>query len=392
MANSNKSKVDVVVVGGGMVGSATALGVAQLGLKVALIEKHRPKQFKSSQKPDLRVSAISLASKNVLSSLGVWSELTKMRLHPYSGIEVWEDDGHCKFNAQQIRQSELGYFVENRLIQLAALKQLSKLDNALQFSGEAIESIGFVSPNTFVLDNGDEVECDWIIAADGAQSLTREQVGIKTQGWKYAQQVLAASVKMEGDVGDVSWQQFSPQGPMALLPMYDNFASLVWYNSAAEIARLKQLELPDLKQSIVEAFPDRLGDFSILDRASFPISRLHAERYWKDDVLLIGDAAHCINPLAGQGVNMGFKDLSILLDLLKSNSCDDVASRQDIFKMYQRRRRYDNLLMMSAMDLFYYTFSNNITPLKKLRNLGLSVANNIPPLKNQALRYAVGYW
>ena len=190
---------------------------------------------------------------------------------------------------------------------------------------------------------------------------------------------------------DVSWQQFAATGPTAFLPLFDNKAVLIWYHHADKISQLKQLEMAQLKQEIQSAFPDDLADFNINAVASFPIQRLHATKYYDGIVMLIGDAAHCINPLAGQGVNLGFKDLNILLKLIEQKGEPrNYRQRQSLFRNYENKRRYDNLLMMSAMDGFYATFSNDIAPIKLIRNFGLGIAAQLTPLKRQVLKYAVG--
>ncbi|MEM7194917.1 MAG: FAD-dependent oxidoreductase [Pseudomonadota bacterium] len=381
---------DVAVIGGGMVGSATALGLAQRGLNVVLVEQREPRAFDPLQPPDLRVSAINLASKETISGLGAWEPLESMRYHKYRHLKVWEDSGVCAFSAEDIGLPELGYFIENRLVQLAMFERSKKLSNLELLFGEVISSIDLNSTTRVRFDSGKELCCDWLIAADGVRSELRDTAGIRSCGWNYAQQVLGITVKMHSDVGDTTWQQFTPEGPMALLPMYDNHASLIWYNSAPEVARLKALDDAALHSAVVNAFPDSLQSFSIVGRASFPIQRMHANRYYRNNVLLIGDAAHCINPLAGQGVNLGFKDVSILLELVDRADPKTALDRQKVFAEYERRRRYDNLMMMSAMDGFYLTFSNRIWPLHQARTMGLSLANRVQPLKNQVLKYAVG--
>ena len=385
-------QADAVIIGGGMVGSATALGLALRGLNVVLLENRPPKPFEAQQPPDLRVSAINLRSQALLSELGVWDGIQAMRVHPYRKISVWETTGKCAFSADQLKLPELGYFVENRLIQLSVLEFVEQFPNCQIVYGQSVESIDWGTTQIVYLNSTTQVECDWVIAADGANSQTRALANIGTRGWQYQQQVLGVTVKMHNEVGDESWQQFIPSGPMALLPMYDNHASLIWYNSHSAIAELKALDNDALKHRIVESFPDNLGDFTVLAKASFPIQRCHAKHYFKNNCLLIGDAAHAINPLAGQGVNLGFKDLAVLLEMIDNNpqGVETEQGRKQIFKHYERKRRYDNLLMMSAMDAFYYTFSNSILPIKLLRNASLALANKGGPLKNLALQYAVG--
>lgn len=388
---STKTHYDIAIIGGGMVGSAAAVGLARRGFSVALVESYEPKAFVADQAADLRVSAINLASKELFEKLDVWNDIEAMRLHPYQRIAVWESGSRCEFDAADLNIPHLGYFIENRLIQLACLNQNHTLDNLDVFYDADLEIANTHSLCQLRLSNGIELQSDWLIAADGVNSKTRQHVGIGTQGWKYAQQVLAVGVKMNCGDFDTSWQQFTPSGPMAFLPMFDHHAALIWYNDSQEIERLKALNHAALKDVIQRSFPDDLGEFSIEQTASFPIQRLHAKRYHKHDVLLIGDAAHSINPLAGQGVNLGFKDLDVLLALIdKLGAPRSKSERRRLFRQYERKRRYDNLLMMSSMDGFYAIFSNNFLPLKLTRNIGLNLADKLSPLKRQVLKYAVG--
>jgi 2-octaprenyl-3-methyl-6-methoxy-1,4-benzoquinol hydroxylase len=183
---------------------------------------------------------------------------------------------------------------------------------------------------------------------------------------------------------------------MAFLPLFDGYASLVWYNHSSQLGYLKTLTKKQLKQEVIKCFPNDLVDFEVLDCASFPLTRMHANQYCKGNVVLIGDAAHSINPLAGQGVNLGFKDVQVLLAVFSKNlaKLDDrrFTSSDELawIKEYEVTRRGDNLLMMSAMDSLYASFGNNLMPLKLLRNLGLKLANHAGPLKKRALQYAVG--
>jgi 2-octaprenyl-3-methyl-6-methoxy-1,4-benzoquinol hydroxylase len=207
------------------------------------------------------------------------------------------------------------------------------------------------------------------------------------QGWQYSQQVLAIQIKTHGAQQDITWQQFTPSGPVAFLPLYDGYASLVWYQQSDYIRQLKNLPKQKLKEQILVNFPSELGDFDVLELASFPITRMHAHQYVKNNVVLIGDAAHSINPLAGQGVNLGFKDVAELLEGFSHTALVDDPNR---LHTYEKKRRRDNLIMMSAMDVIYTTFSNHNFVLNVLRNVGLKLANKSGPIKRQVMKYAMG--
>ncbi len=391
--------LDVVIVGGGMVGAATALGFAQKGYSVAVVEKHLPKPFDSEDGPDIRVSAISLGSQQLLEQLGAWSYIERMRSCIYQRLAVWEDP-RCRteFNAEDAGFSHLGHIVENRVIQLGLIEALKTYDQVtwINDTPTAINNAELSSSELPSLTFSDDsiVKAKVMIGADGAQSFMRKAIGISTRGWRYEQQVLALSVKTTQAQQNITWQQFSPSGPKAFLPLYNGFGSLVWYNAGDEVQKLKSLNQAELKQAVIKSFPDEIGDFSLLEVASFPITRMHAIQYVKGSVILVGDAAHTINPLAGQGVNLGFKDVKALLAAVdESSEKKGSASKpftREALSQFERSRRLDNATMMTAMDFFYHLFSNDIGPLKFIRNTGLAMADKAGFVKAQVMKHAMG--
>ena len=398
VAKRKNNVFDFCVVGGGMVGSAMALGLAKFGFKVAIIEPCMPVPFEPQQPPDMRVSAISLTSQTLLQDLGVWAEIQNMRLCPYKRLSVW-DKPSCRtdFDCSAIEQPHLGHIIENRLVQLGLHTVIGTDPQVVFYKGLKVTNITSTDVSNITLEDGQIIAAKMLIGADGGHSAVRDAANIGVQGWQYAQQALGIQIKTYEVQQDITWQQFTPEGPMAFLPLYDGFASLVWYHSAADIQHLKSLSKAKLKQHIVQHFPADLVDFEVLDVASFPLTRMHANQYFKGNTVVIGDAAHTINPLAGQGVNLGFKDvaalLSVIRDELATNDRSAVLQPSHYnhwLQQYQVARRRDNLVMMSAMDLLYSTFSNNNMPLKLLRNLGLKLANHAGPIKNNAMKYAMG--
>ena len=396
--------VDFCINGGGMVGAALALGLAQQQFKVAVIEPYLPAPFNAETGPDLRVSAISEASVTLLKALGAWEHIAAMRVKPYTGLSVWDDPAHrTDFTAQSIDMPQLGFFVENRLLQLGCHHALKQFDNVELITGQTVQDIQLTNTAKVSLSNGRTIEASWLVGADGANSQVRKAAGIGTTGWQYAQQAMGITIKMENAVEPVTWQQFTSSGPKAFLPMFDNFASLVWYDSPDELKRIKSLKASQLESEILKTFPDELtkngNSFSVIDKAIFPLTRAHANHYAKGCSILIGDAAHTINPLAGQGVNLGFKDIEAFLSVssdFKPNGNDshlsiiDKAFSQRLNSNYERPRKRDNLVMMTAMDGFYTLFSNDVAPIKWIRNQLLSVAQRIEPAKQEVLKYAIG--
>lgn len=387
---------DVIVVGGGMVGAAAAIGLAQQGLQVAVIEAFEPKAYQADQPLDVRVSAISVASEALLSRLGVLDSLLAMRNVAYLGLETWELDGCItQFHSAQIGATHLGHIVENRLIQLSLLQQMQQLDGITLYCPERVKhfSRNGAQDNVSVhLQSGGSLTAKLLIGADGANSAVRQWAGIGVSGWDYAQSAMLINIKTAIGQQDVTWQQFTPKGPRSLLPLPGNNASLVWYDDASRIKQLMQLNHKQLAEQIRANFPARLdGDFSVESRGSFSLTRRHAQRYYHDNVVILGDAAHTINPLAGQGVNLGFKDVQALLAMVaEALKKDDAWWSAAELARYQQKRYRDNQLMMTAMDVFYAGFSNDILPLKLLRNGALKLANINSPIKKTVLKYAMG--
>lgn len=386
-------KSDVVVIGGGMVGAAAALGLAQAGFTVTVVENRKPRPFDASQPPDLRISAISASSVALLESIGVWKTLRHMRSAAYRGLETWEwEASRVSFSAQELGIPELGYMLENEVLQLALWQHLEQMPNISLMVPAELKTIAQSQDVWNVeLSDGREIETKLVLGADGANSLVRAQAGIGVRGWQYRQSCMLITVQTQEDPLDVTWQQFTPQGPRAFLPLWDNWASLVWYDSPARIRQLMALPMSQLTQEITQTFPARLGDVTAVAAGSFPLVRRHANRYVQSGLALLGDAAHTINPLAGQGVNLGYRDVDALLDVvINARQQGEIWYSEEILKRYQHRRRPDNLLMQAGMDLFYSAFSNELKPLQLVRNLGLMAAERSGELKKRALKYALG--
>jgi len=388
-----KEEFDVLIVGGGMVGAAVACALGGSSLKVGLVEKAMPEAFLPEQEHDMRVSALSIASKHILETVGAWDTVLEMRSCPFKRMRVWETAGDTEFNCDNINYEALGYIVENRVTQLALLKRAQQFSNVQLLCPVTIKQITYQNGQGSVeLDDGEVISAQVIVGADGGQSRVRQTVGLGVTSWDYQQHAMVINVETDYEQQDITWQRFVPTGPQAFLPLSGRNGSIVWYNTPNEVSRLKKISEQELITEMTETFPDCLGKINkILGVASFPLKRQHAQEYVKQGVALVGDAAHMINPLAGQGVNIGLLDAAMLAEVLleasdKGKNIADIS----VLKRYERLRRNENLKMMTVMDLFYRVFSNKVLPVKFLRNLGLGLAERITPLKNKVMRGAMG--
>ena len=291
---------------------------------------------------DLRVSAISAASASLLKDVDAWSSILAMRSCPYRYLETWEgsNQSNLLFDSQEMGHQQLGHIVENRMIQLALWQQMEKYSSIDVISGQAITKISRLQDGYQLAMNESELHCKLLVGADGANSIVRQTANIGVTSWDYAQHAMLINISTEQAQQDITWQQFFPSGPRALLPLSGNNASLVWYDSPARIKALSQMPLSQLKEEIIEHFPNRIGEFTVDNAGAFPLTRRHAQRYVKEHLCIVGDAAHTINPLAGQGVNLGFKDVAVLAKVINEASQQGGAWWQlDVLERYERQRR-----------------------------------------------------
>ena len=401
---------DIVIVGAGMVGAALATGLGRSGFRVALVDRGSAPEFDPSLPPDIRVSALSAGSERYLNDLDVWPSMLAMRATPYARLAVWDETRHplsnllprkvadVVFDAGNLSARHLGHIVENRITQQALWNSAAALNSVSLFPDNAVSHLENGNNHAAVtLEDGTELECQLVVGADGAASGVRELAGIGVTRDQYQQQAMVISVRYQGAVEDITWQSFYPSGPRAFLPLHsagngESWASLVWYDSPEQIARLKSLDDRALMAEIQNAFPPELPLLTHIEaKASFPIARQHAKTYVNNRVVLAGDAAHTINPLAGQGVNLGFQDALCLQTVIreaKRAGCD-LADPAWLTK-YEQQRRPANRRMMMAMDVFYHLFSNRTPPLHLLRNLGLGAAKAMPFARNRVAKYAMG--
>jgi 2-octaprenyl-3-methyl-6-methoxy-1,4-benzoquinol hydroxylase len=394
---------DVVIVGGGMVGSMLAAALAathswQPALRIAVLENQQPESFTPGTNPayDIRVSALSGASQNMFENVGAWAGILNRRACPYREMLVWDGEaaGRTHFKACDVDLPELGHIVENRVMQLALLDCLMAADNIDYLCPARLK--GYELSEQFVtceLDNGLEpITTRLLVGADGAQSTVRQIANIEMERTPYPQHALVATVKTHLPQQDITWQRFQPTGPEALLPLCGSYASMVWYHTEEEVKRLRGLSDAEFLAAMECTFPEELGGIdSIVERSSFPIAKAHAKRYISDRVALIGDAAHTVHPLAGQGVNLGLLDAAALAETIMAAQAAgiDPGNRRHL-RQYERWRRGENTLMISVLDGFYHAFKPQPLPFRQIRSVALNMADNGGPLKRFIMRYALG--
>ena len=421
------SSYDVIIVGGGMVGAALACALGDLGFRVAVAEAREPPAEWSAEAVDARTSALTRASENILRNLGVWDRMVAMRVSAYREMHVWDEAGfgEIHFDSAEIGEPDLGHIVENRVIQRVLWDRLGEMAGVQRICPARVAGLDLAGERPVLTleraedDRGREptptdadveavardsrtslgaastarpIAADLIVAADGAQSALRAMAGLGTRGWAYDQHAVVAIVRPERYHADTAWQHFLPTGPVALLPIGDGRCSLVWSTSPEHAAALVRMPDEEFCRAVTGATQARLG--GILDagpRALFPLRLQHAENYVEPGLALVGDAAHAIHPLAGQGVNLGFLDAATLADVLAhARLRGRPLGAMATLRRYERARKGANLAMMGAMDLFKRLFSNDNAALSVARNLGLRAADIATPVKHAIMRRALG--
>ncbi len=384
---------DVIVIGGGMVGATLAVALAeQSTLNIAVIEAYPLKTITEHDVPDLRVSALTRASEILLKNSGVWPQLITSRISPFTDMKVWEtSDSALHFDSADIGEPLLGNIVENRNLQQACIRRGAELSNIDLLCPAKPTSL---VDNTLTLEDGRIMTANLIVGADGAQSLLREWLGIETRGWDYDQSAVVCTVTTEQSHQQTARQRFLAEGPLAFLPLSDGHqCSIVWSNSTEEAERLCQLDDEAFKSTLADAFQKKLGKIiDVSQRAQFPLKLRHATHYVEVGFALVGDAAHTIHPLAGQGVNIGLLDAATLAEVVieAHQQGRDIGSLHTLNK-YQRRRKGDNIAMQMTMDAFKRVFGSELAPIRWARRFGLKTVNQSTLLRNLFMHQASGH-
>ena len=391
-----KADYDLIIAGGGMVGSTLACALSDADFKIALLESAPLERIRPGEEPDLRVSAVNRASQRIFAAVGAWSDMTAWRVSPFRDMRVWDAGGfgQIHFDSATLGEPLLGWIIENRVIQYALLERVRQLPAVDLLCPAALETAWPEDAGGWRVRLTDrrEFTTRLLVGADGAQSKVRELAEIDTRGWSYHQKALVANVRTAEPHQETAWQRFLPTGPLAFLPLHDGRCSIVWSTTPEQADQLLTLDEHDFARILTEAFERRLGEIvQVGPRGAFPLRSQHARAYVKPGLALIGDAAHVVHPLAGQGVNLGLLDAATLAEVL----LDGLAAGHEVgalrvLRRYERWRKSDNLPMLGIMDGFKRLFGNSLPPVRLLRNLGLNLTDAAGPLKNAMARRAMG--
>ena len=393
-------RADLLIVGAGMVGSALALALKDSGLKILLLDGGplSVTPFSPADTFEPRVSALSAASQRILQRLGAWDGIVGRRVSPYSHMHVWDGSGtgQIHFSAASVHADVLGHIVENRVVQDALLACLQSSDIELLANARLEQMRRSGDEWLLTLADGRTLRAPLVIAADGANSAVRRLTVCQTREWDYMHHAIVTSVRCAQPHQQTAWQRFTDHGPLAFLPLerdgQQDWCSIVWSTTPEDAQRLMALDDDGFCHELELAFEGRLGSVLSADpRVCVPLRQRHAKRYVAHGLALIGDAAHTIHPLAGQGVNLGFLDAAVLAHVLL-HGVDRGERLADIkvLSRFERRRMPHNLALMAAMEGFQRLFQADSLTARLLRNSGLKWVNQMPEAKAVFVRQALG--
>lgn len=381
-----RTDCDVAIVGAGMVGAALAQLLAQVDFRVAIVEKEGLIERHDPAVYGTRVSAINPGSERILCAAGVWDAIAQSRISPYERMFVWDanSSGSIEFDSADMGVTHLGTIVENNLVAFALHRELLHAPGVRVMAGSSLS--GFDSEADRVVlkfSDGENLRARILVGADGARSRVRETLGIHCESRDFRQLGIVATVATERAHRQTAWQRFLPTGPLAFLPLADGNCSIVWSCRQAAANELMSLDDADFGVELVRAFDHRLG--GIIEtgpRKTFSLRSSHAQRYIGERTVLVGDAAHVVHPLAGQGVNLGFQDAAALAEvMIEARETGKDIGGELTLRRYERWRKGENLAMYHAMNGMEKLFGAKMGVVRRLRGLGLQVADAVDPLK-----------
>jgi len=420
---SRRGDIDVIVVGAGAIGGALALALARDGFEVVVVEAREPKPWRGDDEVDLRVVALAPDARELLDDICVWASIASPRVGPYRHMHVWDAaaPGELHFDAAERGEAALGWIVENKLVQHALWRVLQ--DDGLRGSGGSRNAPAFgetrsrsiaasAAPTRVrihcpgevaAIENGDDgvtatladgtrLRGKVLVAAEGAESSVRTKLGIAFVGRDYGQRAVVAHVATERPHEGTAWQRFQPGGPLAFLPLADGRCSIVWSLPDAEATRVLALDDDAFRRELGCAFDFRLGEITAASaRAAFPLRLRLAQRYVEGRCVLAGDAAHVVHPLAGQGMNLGLRDVACLRRVLRDarERGSDIGAAH-VLRRYERERRSENTLAAHGLDAIERVYASASMPIAVLRGAALACAGRVRPLRRALGAIAAG--
>ena len=391
---NNLFDADVIIVGGGISGSTLASLLARQNIKCLILEE-RPGQ-NTLERDDPRTLAITRASENILRAANAWQLIPRDRIGLFRSMFVWEETGKgdIEFNSADLCESTLGYIIEQNVLECVLAKANTELPCITRIQPASVKLINLLQDRVCVeLTDGKQLSAKLLVAADGAKSTIRGMAGITYPVHDYHQQAVACIVETEKEHGSVARQIFLASGPLAFLPMANpHYCGVVWSTSPAHASRLLAMNTETFNDSLAEAFSFTLGRvISSKQRTGFPLQHAQAERYCLPRFALLGDAAHTVHPLAGQGANLGLLDAATLAEVIldAANYRKDIGA-YSVLRRYERWRRGENHLMLKVIQGFKLLFESRLTSVRYIRNIGLDLVDMVSPVKNMIMRHASG--
>ncbi|SLM61644.1 MULTISPECIES: FAD-dependent 2-octaprenylphenol hydroxylase [Dickeya] len=387
---------DVVIAGGGMVGLALACGLQGSGLRVAVLEKHTVSAPSLSSQYALRVSAINAASEALLRKLNVWPLIEAQRLSPYNDMYVWDKDsfGQIHFCGEDLSFTRLGHIIENDVIQWALWQQAAQSRDVTLLDHARLQQVAWGENEAFItLEDGSMLTARLVVGADGAHSWLRQHADIPLTFWDYGHHALVATIRTGQPHAATASQVFHGDGILAFLPLSDpHLCSIVWSLPPERAQEMQHAPQAEFEKQLAITFDMHLGRCTLeSERQSVPLTARYAHSFAAHRLVLMGDAAHTIHPLAGQGVNLGMMDAAELITELKRLQAQGKDIGQHLYlRRYERRRKHSAAMMLASMQGFRTLFASRHPVSGLLRDIGLKLADTLPGVKPTLVRQAMG--
>ncbi|MBV8651340.1 MAG: UbiH/UbiF/VisC/COQ6 family ubiquinone biosynthesis hydroxylase [Alphaproteobacteria bacterium] len=384
---------ELIVSGGGLVGLTLAIAAAAAGLEVTVVDREAPPRA-VAEAFDGRSSAIAFGSQRVLAGIGLWDKIAP-EAEPIREIRVADGESplFLHYDHAELGDDPLGYIVENRVIRRALFARVAELPNLRHLAPATVVAAERGAAGVKVeLEDGRSLRGALLVGAEGRLSPLRRAAGIRTIEWSYPQIGIVCTVHHERPHLGIAVEHFLPAGPFAILPMTGDRSSIVWTERAAIAPRMMALSDEGFLAELSKRFGDFLGTLRVVGpRWSYPLALMHAQSYVGQRLALIGDAAHVIHPIAGQGLNLGLRDVAALAELIVDTRRLglDIGNAETL-KRYERWRRFDTTTLAVVTDGLNRLFSNQLAPLALVRDVGLSIVNRLPPAKRFLMRHAMG--